>query len=199
MRNKSSTPTPFAEAISELEVKLTGVRQRREAIIAERISFERKGESPIAKSRELANMQADALKMLNGSAEGKIPSTKRRTLADVLDEQAVLDRAIEIGGRLMDELRIKAKAELAEARLPQYQALVKQQALNLIAVERTAQAMDELAKGTNLTPFAIPALGRLANTASPIYTFLDRCVRGGFFSAKELTSEFDRARKGLWG
>jgi hypothetical protein len=65
----------------------------------------------------------------------------------------------------------------------------------LIAFERTAQALDAAMRGTNLEAVALRQLGRMRNSASNLYGYLERAVRLGYLSPKELQAEFEQARK----
>ena len=100
-----------------------------------------------------------------------------------------------IADQLGEELRLRARGELAEARLPDFQALMKQKAQALIGLERIEQAIDEVIKGTNLQNYPIPGLGRLSNTASRIYAFLEQIVRYGLLPRKDLDDGYKRAPK----
>ena len=68
----------------------------------------------------------------------------RRAYSELLEEQATLDRAIEIGGKLHEELRIRSRAELGEARAEEHAAAMRRQCLALIEFEHEAQAVDAI-------------------------------------------------------
>ena len=116
--------------------------------------------------------------MLNGSAQGRVPEPKkRRTYSEIVEERDVLDRAISIGQQLGEEFKAKAQDELGAARKSEFDALQRQQALNLIAYERTAQALDTLAAGTNLEPVSLPPRAKRQRTLDAIMVGLDPKTR----------------------
>jgi hypothetical protein len=134
--------------------------------------------------------------MLNGSAKGRVQPQRKKSLAEVDAELQVTDNAIEIGNKLWQELYTEARAELGAERADDFKAATRQLMLCLIGAERAMQALDELAKGTDLQPYRLPGLGRLRNTGSAAYTALETAVRQGWISEKELQAELKSARAG---
>jgi hypothetical protein len=191
----ASAATNFAVALTELEGKLRDVREQHASVLAERIVAEGRGahlHAPVIGPAEATN--AAALTMLNGSASGLVPTPKKRGgYMQLLERQAVLDRAIEIGSQLHEQLRIRIRGELALERADEHRALMNQKAQALIGLERIDQAIDALCKGSALSNYPLP-LGRLNNTASAIYTFLAAGVRFGWLKQAQLDSEYERAR-----
>jgi hypothetical protein len=166
-----------------------------------RAAFER-GEQlkPLArKGDEDQQAAVDVLsELLNGSADGHEvlkKKSKRASLAVLEQENATLIRAKEIGTKLYEELRIKAKGELGEARAAEFRDLLRQKALALLAVEHVEQAITVTIRGTDLENYKLAGSSRLHISGSPLHVFLEWCARTGVITQREYSEEWHRARK----
>jgi hypothetical protein len=181
--------------MTELEAKLLSVRARHAAVIEEIKLCEARGEHVAASIREPeADRRGAALEMLNGSAQGRVPSPpKKRPYSDLIEERLTLDRALEIGGKLYEQLRIQSRAELGEARSEQHRAALRRQALAVIELEKAMQEVDAICKGTSLQPYTLPMLGRVANTGSEAHRCLEAAARFGHLTEGEYVEAYQRA------
>jgi hypothetical protein len=199
MKNTSS-PTrasnPFSFALNKLDADLAPIREKHARVVVERLAAEKGGAHLTASFVEPEqDLEASAMRLLNGAASAHVASPKRRRIySEILTEQKILERALEIGGRLHEQLRLKAREELAEAHLPEFSDLMRQKAQAVIGLERIEQTIEAVIKGTSLQNYELP-LGRLRNSASRLYTFLDQMMRLGFIGQKDLQSEYEAARK----
>jgi hypothetical protein len=193
---------PFAQALADLVPKLIKLDAMLDENAAKRRAAEERGEhsKPLAKKADEDQLAAvDVLsELLNGSADGHEvlkKKSKSAPLAALEQEHATFIRAKEIGTKLYEELRTKARAELGEARKAEFDALMKQKAVALISLERIEQAIDATCKGTDLVPYNLPGAGRFHISGSPLHVFLEWCSRTGVITEREFADEWHRARK----
>jgi len=191
-------PMPFTHALSELKLKHAAVRKHLATVIAEQITYEPDGMPPTKTKIEESNEEtlAGAMRWLNGSAEGKVPtSKKKRSYSEVIKERAELERADSIASLLGEQLRIKARGERTEAQLAEFNDLMRQKVTNAIAGEHIYQAIDRCIQGTHLENYGLPT-GRLAVAGSPLQQFLEQAVRFGWgLKPADYESEVKRSRE----
>jgi hypothetical protein len=194
---------PFAQAKADLEPKLIKLDAMLAENAAKRRAAEERGEhllKPKAKKEDDDRQGAavDLLStLLNGSADAHEvlkKKSKNAPLAILEQEHATLICAKEIGTKLYEELRIKARAELGEARRAEFEELLAQKARALIGLERIEQAIDAMVKGTDLTRYVLAGSSRLRNAGGAVQTYLEWCARTGIISEKEFQAELERAR-----
>jgi hypothetical protein len=190
---------PFAQALADLVPHIGTLQAERDALTARMLAHpDNLNFAAHAKPKE--DRQAAALDLLrevmNGSSEGHaaLKHKARERYVDLSDKRDDFDRAIAIAQKLYNELTIKARAELGEARRADYDALLKQKAHALIALEQIEQAIEKTVKGTDMAPYTLAGSSRLRVASSPVRKFLEWCTSKGIISEREFTSEVERAR-----
>ena len=160
-----------------------------------------KGEKPDAEVIQLMTATRQAAEELveTGLLPTKGSEKKKRTFSDILRERRAIESAIEINNGKCALLHIRAAGERAHERRDDIAEIGRQMCFALFSLDCVMRARDELVREIGLPPASLPfeawpMCGRLQNTASQMYRFLEVGVEHGWISAKELRDEFEMAR-----
>jgi len=197
MKKAQILPTP-AEQLAELESTTLTLQAERAVIVTQILKAEKAGEHTGIAKQPNQKVRAQGRLRLNGVAAHHLVTTQaRRSYQELVDELAVLDSALDEGGRLHAKLSAEAAAARYEQRKDELAEAMRQIALSLIGLERCLQARDEIIRAIRLPGLSEggwPLCGRLRNTASPIYRYLETGVKEKWLTQKEFDTEFNRAR-----
>ena len=165
-----TTASPVAMQIDELVAKRATLNSDRQAIIAQRLVCEANGEhlvsttAPEAKKRQKA---VDLLK-LNGSTPDYLKATGKVPYGALLEQQDLIDQALEISAQMLRELELKAACERLEECGQELKDAGREIALSLISLERALQNRDRVLTKVGLrwgSPtnrgLDLPTLGKL--------------------------------------
>jgi len=203
MSRTAPEPIPQPGSLAALLARMHELRERRHQDVAEIIVLEANGtlaqesESPKSKERD------EALKLLNGSAAPFLemlstnePGEKlQRLRRDVI----LIDTALVLAGRAAERLRLQEGMERLEARKDDLKAVMREVALAVIHLDHALGARDallnEIRMGTPLAAEGWSLGGRLRNTASQSYRFLETAARENWITEAEFTREIKNAQK----
>ena len=139
---------------------------------------------------------------MNGSAAGLTAmesKSKGEELRDLRIEVETVDKALEIAEGLASKLQAQEFERLVEAGTPQREAALRKIAMLLTWLERARQALDEINLSTRAN-YPLPGdgwvlAGRLSDTSSQTYRFLEWAAREGYISEEEFAEEFKNAHR----
>jgi hypothetical protein len=205
LTRKKAPAAPAADPIPTAQQEYTAAIERGMALrdmlaanVKEELAFV--GERPDAEVIQLMTATRQAAEALVDT--GALPpkgATSKRTFQDILRERRAIESAMELVSARCGQLRLKAAGERAHERRDDIAEVGRQMCMSLIALDRVMRARDELVREIGLPPASLPfeawpLAGRLQNTGSQIYRFLEMGVEHGYISAKELHDEFELAR-----
>lgn len=144
---KLSDVPEFAKATA----KLMDLRKRRDDLERRYTEAIR---PPVDNDEPMSRRDAAATALL----EGEEPTTRiRENLSKLADERAIVQRAAEIQGRIVSDLKEKLSRDLAASKLrPAYGALVKQIAEILIELGRACEAERDFRNEVQAAGFDFP-------------------------------------------
>jgi hypothetical protein len=192
---KTETPSTAAR-LAELNASLAKIRQDR----AKDVEEARRLGPPamIGQSPQAARIRQAADKLLNGSFADFLPVDQSDRREALKFQIAAADEALERGGQIVEQLQNEAAAERVKANAPAFRAAMGDIAKALIALEHAFQARDTLVKeikpGRLMEGDGWVLAGRLANSGSQSYRFLQTAAECGWIKPEEFATEVRRAR-----
>jgi len=200
---KSSPPAVQAQGLDGLQLRLRELAVQCRAVVAQIIPLENAGVIVPEGTDAPGRKRAAAVDLLNGAAApflAKQPELNSgETLKALRAEVETIDAAIVIGARLAEHLVIKEAGERIEAGKPSLTAAMRQVALSVICLEKCLQARDDVV--TKIRPGLVvistdgwPLMGRVSNTASQAYRFLETAAREKWITNAEFVEAFKEAR-----
>jgi len=207
-RRSKTPPAPVVHAQGSLgvEARIRELGIQRRAVIAKIIPLENAGVLVPEKGvTSPGHKRAAAIDLLNGSVApflAKEPHLNSgETLRDLRAEVETIDEALAIAATLADKLQREEAEARYQEKLPALNDAMRQIALCMIGLERALQARDDVAKAIrSKTPIAGDGFifaGRLSNTGSQAYRFLEMAVNEGYLTHAEFYEAFKEAREHL--
>lgn len=199
---KTKSPPIEPGSLADLKARTAEINHRRRFIISQIVEAEKTGLRAVPLDAEKAESRHRAVELLNGAAAPHLPPADSIDpavhLAALRSELIVVDEALTIAEGLYRPLAIREGAERFETRRDDWQSAMNQVALCLIALERALQARDAIAgEIKSMSPLAgegWPFCGRLSNSGSQTYRFLQTATTEGWLSMGEFVEELENAR-----
>lgn len=190
-------------SLAALKDRTGEINQRRRFIINEILEAEKSGAKARPLDPEKSESRQRAIEMLNGAAAPHLPPADMVDpsghLATLRSELIVVDEALSIAEGLYRPLAIREAAARFEERRDDWQAAMQQISLCLISLERALQRRDAISQEVkSMSPLAGEGwafAGRLRDSGSMIYRFLQVGTAEGWISTTEFVQEVENARR----
>jgi hypothetical protein len=127
-----------------VEARLDSLRKRQRVVIDLIIEAEQSG-AKVAYSDIGSKIEAEALALVR-EGEAKKPRAASPTLKALLHERAVIERALDLGGVILTEMRISWAQRVMAERSKEYRDAVRNVALAIEALKRADSTMQERLK-----------------------------------------------------
>jgi hypothetical protein len=197
---KAKAPTPALTAQAKYERALErgiDLRRQDEEAAADELKRMANGERIEA---EVAMLQTANRRAAQSLIDGETPSApaKRESYQALLARRASIRLAIEMNNEKCEQARLAAAGERYAARLGDIASVGKRMAEAFFELEAAMRERDALARQIGLPAgslwFEAWPVGRIANTGSLPYRFLEAAVTNGAITQRELDEAVSAAR-----
>jgi hypothetical protein len=195
---KKTPPVPPHTGLASILATLNDLRAQDDDLRNEELKRMAAGEK--IEPEEIVSIKAQreaAEKLLRGESPIK---QARRTFRSLLEQRETIRLAINLAQEKFERARLEAAGDRFTERQSDIARVAQRMVAALFELDRAMRERDLLVHEIGLPPAAIPfeawpLCGRLGNTGSQIYRFVEMCVNNGWITQGTLAKEFDEARK----